>query len=238
MSSRVLVSRWMEKEQVSNMRKVKTYFEQIPVEMVKKIVEEEQESDQTQIKSSNVALPEIPNSVAHVVQFYTNDEFLLDSLCQFVRNALDDGESAILVATNSHRKGLIQRLHACGADVTASLKDGRCVILDASDTLAKFMEGNAPNPQKFASVLGSLIEGAQLKSGGTNVAVFGEMVAVLWSKEKFHAALQLEELWNDLAKTHSFYLRCAYPASSFHDEHSELYASICAKHSAVMPVAA
>src|ERR1700722_7317059 len=163
------------------------------------------------------------NDVAHVVQFYTRDEFLLDGLCQFVRKAVGDGESAGLVVSKSHRKGLVQRLHACGADVSASLENGRCVLLDASDTLAKFMDGDVPNGKKFVSVIGSLIDRAQLKSGGKSVAVFGEMVAVLWAKKKFNAALQLEELWNDLAKSHSFYLRCAYPASSFQDQHSELY---------------
>jgi hypothetical protein len=180
--------------------------------------------------------PQPSNELAHVVQFYTKDKFLLDSLCQFVRKALDDGESAILVASKSHRQGLVKRLRACGEDVVASLEDGRCVILDASDTLAKFMEGDTPNAQKFVSVIGSLIERAQLKSRGKNVAVFGEMVAVLWSKKKYSAALQLEELWNDLAKTHSFYLRCAYRATSFQDEYSELYESVCSKHSAVMPI--
>lgn len=180
--------------------------------------------------------PQPSNDVAHVVQFYTRDKFLLDSLCHFVRKALDGGEAAILVASKSHRQGLIKRLRACGDDVIASLGNGRCVILDASETLAKFMEGDKPNAQKFISVIGSLIEAAQLKSGGKNVAVFGEMVAVLWSKKKYSAALQLEELWNDLAKTHSFYLRCAYRATSFQDEHSELYEAVCSKHSAVMPV--
>jgi hypothetical protein len=176
------------------------------------------------------------NDVAHVVQFYTKDEFLLDGLCQFVRKALSDGESAILVVSKSHRKGLVQRLRACGADVSASIENGRCMLLDASDTLAKFMDRDVPNGQKFVSVIGSLIERAQLKSGGKSVAVFGEMVAVLWAKKKFNAALQLEELWNDLAKSHSFYLRCAYPASSFQDEHSELYTAVCAKHSALLPI--
>jgi hypothetical protein len=120
--------------------------------------------------------------------------------------------------------------------VIASLEDGRCGILDASDTLAKFMGGNKLNAQRFVSVIGSLIDRAKLKSRAKNVAVFGEMVAVLWSQKKYSAALQLEELWNDLAKTHSFCLRCAYRATSFQDEHSELYDSVCSKHSAVMPI--
>jgi hypothetical protein len=182
--------------------------------------------------------PTPPNEIAHVVQFYTKDEFLLDGLCQFVRKALSDGESAVLVVSKSHRKGLIQRLHKCGGDVAGSLENGRCSILDASDTLAKFMDGSVPDRQKFVSVIGSLIKSAQVRSGGKTVGVFGEMVAVLWAKKKFKAALELEELWNDLAKTHSFYLRCAYPARSFQDEHSELYTSVCAKHSAVIPVQA
>jgi KaiC/GvpD/RAD55 family RecA-like ATPase len=170
------------------------------------------------------------------VQLYTKDKFLLASLCQFVRKAVDNGESAILVVSKSHRQELVKRLHACGDDVIASLENKRCIILDASNTLAKFMEDDTPNAQKFASILGPLINAAQLKSGGKNVAVFGEMVAILWSKKKFAAALQLEELWNDLAKTHSFYLRCAYRATSFQDEHSELYEAVCARHSAVIPV--
>ena len=53
MSSALLVCRWMKKEQVAIMRKMKTHFEQIPVEMVKKIATEK-ESDQKEITSPNV----------------------------------------------------------------------------------------------------------------------------------------------------------------------------------------
>ena len=50
------MSRWMKKEQVSNMRKVKTHFEQVPVEVVKKIAEEEQEPDEKESTSPNVVV--------------------------------------------------------------------------------------------------------------------------------------------------------------------------------------
>jgi hypothetical protein len=45
----------MKKEQVAIMRKVKTHFEQIPIEIVKKIAEEE-ESDEKEIKTPNVVV--------------------------------------------------------------------------------------------------------------------------------------------------------------------------------------
>ena len=61
------------------------------------------------------------------------------------------------------------------------------------------------------------------------------MVALLWAEKNFRAAMRLEQLWNELGRTHSFYLRCAYPASGFQDEQKgEPYASICGEHSAVM----
>jgi hypothetical protein len=43
----------MKKEQVSNMRKVKTHFEQVPVEVVKKIAEEEQKPDPDEKESTS-----------------------------------------------------------------------------------------------------------------------------------------------------------------------------------------
>jgi PAS domain S-box-containing protein len=46
----------------------------------------------------------------------------------------------------------------------------------------------------------------------------------------------LEQLWNDLAKTHVFSLRCAYPIGSFgHEQDTEPFLKICAEHSGVIP---
>ena len=62
-----------------------------------------------------------------------------------------------------------------------------------------------------------------------------EMVAVLWEQKKYDAAVRLEQLWNELARTHSFYLCCAYPASEFQGElKTERYAAICAEHADVV----
>ena len=67
------------------------------------------------------------------------------------------------------------------------------------------------------------------------VIVFGEMVAVLWAQKKYEAAIRLEELWNELALTCSFYLCCAYPASAFQERLiGGPYARICAQHSDVV----
>jgi hypothetical protein len=176
---------------------------------------------------------------AHTVQFYTEDEFLLKGLCGFVRTALSDGQSVVLIMTRAHRKGLDECLRLAGVKVTGAAKAGRYISLDAAQTLATFMDGAAPARKKFFSKIGSLISRAKRAALAKDkpVAVFGEMVAVLWEQKQFTAAIELEKLWNDLIKTHNIYLRCAYPASGFDGDMKVPYATICAEHSQVFPAA-
>jgi PAS domain S-box-containing protein len=62
------------------------------------------------------------------------------------------------------------------------------------------------------------------------------MVAVLWAEGKFDAAHALEQLWNRLAESHSFFLHCAYPMKDFdREEHSEHFLKICAEHTDIIP---
>src|SRR5277367_5181557 len=81
---------------------------------------------------------------AHVVQFYGEDGFLLDELSRFIGTALGAGEAAVVIATKEHREGLVQRLKAWGLDPAKAVAQGRYVALDASATLAKFMQGGWP----------------------------------------------------------------------------------------------
>lgn len=178
------------------------------------------------------------NEQAHVVQFYTKDSFLLDGLCEFARSALDDGESVILVVSAAHRDGLVQRIKAGGVETRIAARAGRYLLLDAAETMAKFMDGNMPDRRKFTSVMGTIIRRAEAAAlvKYRRVAIFGEMVALLWAEKQFEAAIRLEQLWNELAKTHFFYLRCAYPVSGFEGAlKGEPYCAVCAEHSVVVP---
>ena len=175
---------------------------------------------------------------AHVVQLYGDDGFLLDDLSRFIGTALGAGEAALVIATKEHRDGLARRLKMWGLDTTWAVAQGRYVALDASETLAKITLNGWPDAARFADVVGGLIERVRAASGSEprGVAAFGEMVALLWVEGKPDAAIRLEQLWNDLARTHPFSLRCAYPMSSFcREEHGDLLLKICAEHSGVIP---
>ena len=175
---------------------------------------------------------------AHVVQFYGEDRFLLDELSRFIGNALGAGESAVVIATQEHCEGLNQRLQAWGLDTARAVAQGRYLLLDAAETLSQIMHHGSPDPSRFAEVVGSAIAKVKAAAQGERgpVAAFGEMVALLWADGKSEAAMQLEQLWNEFAKTHPISLRCAYPMSSFcREEHGDSLLQICAQHSAVIP---
>ena len=148
----------------------------------------------------------------HGVQFYSQDKFLLEELSEYIGNALRGEDAAIVVATDVHRNGLLQWLTAQGLDVAALVERGRLVVIDAAQLLTAFMSDGWPNEEQFNEVVGGVIAQALACAGGEQprVAIFGEMVALLWADGKSDAAIRLEQLWNGLSRTKAFSLFCAY----------------------------
>jgi DNA-binding NarL/FixJ family response regulator len=171
----------------------------------------------------------------HEVQFYSDDASFLVGLTCFVEAALEAGSAVIVVATEPHRNSLSQRLQAQGLNMGPAIERGRYIPLDAAESISTFMESGGPNRNRFLSTFGPLIRRAQTAAGvqHNRVVVFGEMVAVLCAEGKTEAAIELEQLWNELAQTHLFHLRCAYPITG--ELKGKPYASICAEHCVVLP---
>lgn len=184
---------------------------------------------------SSLAPRRAPTTRNHEVQFYLDDAAFLVDLAWFVEAALTAGIVVIVVATESHQKGILQNLQQHGVNIAAAMEQGRYISLDAVESLSTFMESAGPDRSRFLSTFGPLIRRAHAAAGTQHnrVVVFGEMVAVLCAQGRMEAAIQLEQLWNELSETHSFHLRCAYPMTE--ELKGESYASICAKHSAVLP---
>ena len=185
--------------------------------------------------TSSAVWPDHAHS-GHVVQFYGEDTFLVDELSRFIGTALGAGDAAIVIATEEHRYGLAVSLKAWGIDTTQAAAQGRYLVLDAAETLARVTSVGWPDAARFSEVVGGLIARVRALGEHRRIAAFGEMVALLWAEKKPDAAIHLEKLWNDLARSHSFSLRCAYPMSDFYrEEHGELLLKICAEHSSVIP---
>jgi len=165
----------------------------------------------------------------HTVQFYEMDAFLLEAVSKFVAAALNRGEAGIVIATQAHREALEAQLTAGGIDIEAARDRGQYIAVDAADTLSRFLVDGAPDADRFATVIGGLIE--QATSNWPGVRAFGEMVALLASEGNHAAAVQLEHLWNDLQQRQSFDLFCAYQVDQLDGNATpDLIDRVCGEH--------
>ncbi|WP_158597963.1 MEDS domain-containing protein [Noviherbaspirillum saxi] len=180
------------------------------------------------------------NTCKHIVQFYANEDHLLDSVSAFIGSGLLTGDLAILIATEPHLAALRQRLKKeVGESAASMLHDQRhCLFLDADKVLPSILIDGWPDQQRFNEVIGHLINSFSA-GADRHVRAFGEMVALLCEQGKHDAAIRVEELWNGLAKHYSFTLLCGYPLSVFPaDQHTRAINDICHLHSRVCPAEA
>jgi DNA-binding CsgD family transcriptional regulator/PAS domain-containing protein len=177
-------------------------------------------------------LPTEETAHLHLVEFYENDEFLVDTVSEFVGSSLHDGDAAIVIATGTHRRAFEAALNASGIDVAGAVD--RYLALDAAELLEKLIVNGAPDAARFRDTIGVLIEHAA--ADGRQVRVFGEMVALLWNAGELASTIALEDLWNDRDATHQLAKLCAYPLHAFDNEaSSEAFEHICEQHTTVIP---
>jgi PAS domain S-box-containing protein len=174
----------------------------------------------------------------HVVQLYANDDFLIDVMSRFIGGAVAVGDAAVVIATAPHHRELAKRLSERGLDTTSASTEGRYITLDAGETLQKVLLNGTVDEARFKDIIGRTLKRARTASDDkdSRIAVFGELVALLWADGKPQEAIRVEQFWNDLAKLHPFALLCAYPVAGFNNErHIEPFLKMCEQHSGVVP---
>lgn len=173
---------------------------------------------------------------SHAVQFFSDDASLLAGFTRFIEAALLAGNAVIVVATESHRKSLLQALQEHGVNTAEAIAEGRYRPLDVAETLSLFMVDDSVDPVRFREVAGNLLASTAKAAKGPSprVAACGECAPALWAQGKADAAIQLEHLWDEMAKKHDVDILCGYVMTSFQREkESHIRERICAEHSAV-----
>jgi MEDS: MEthanogen/methylotroph, DcmR Sensory domain len=160
------------------------------------------------------------------------------SLAGFVETALDAGNPVIVVATEPHRKGLLETLMARGIDGAAAMEQGLYLSLDVYQALSTFMVDDLPDSARFLKIFSDLLSSSAGAAIGKHarVAACGEFAPALWAQGKAEAAIQVEHLTDEMAKTGNVDILCGYVLNSLQrDQGSHIYQRICAEHSAVFP---
>ena len=182
------------------------------------------------------AVPELaahPRPHDHIVQFYASDAELFDQVGGHLREAIHSGAVTIVLASPAHARGFEARLAASGVDIDAAVAAGAYLVLDARETLQRFLIDGRPDARLFDQVVGELVRAAA--ATGRPVCAYGEMVSLLWDDGRVNAAIELEALWNDLGLRVPFSLFCSYPSAAVtRADQSELLSQICCSHTAVI----
>lgn len=197
------------------------------------------EASSEPVASANVSSPlEQNKEIAHrhELMLYSDDQYFLDDLAQFIERALKAGNSAIVVANASHRNSLGLRLQARGLDIAAATEQGRYIALDAAATVSSFMADGTPDAVRLLQDFGNLVRAAAKAAQGEHprVVACGQIAPLLWAQGDGEAAIQVEKLTNHLVEMYDVDILCGYPQDSFQsDQGGKILPKVCAEHSVI-----
>jgi DNA-binding NarL/FixJ family response regulator len=162
----------------------------------------------------------------HEILVYSDEAVLLESFTQFIGVALRAGNPAIVVTTELRRESILQRLKNEDVAVDTAIQQGTFIWLDSTET---------PDPARFLDVLRGSIRAASnaMKTGTPRVALCGERAGRLWAQGQTDAALELEQMCNELARTLDIDMLCAYPLAEESEQAEQSFQRLSAEHSAV-----
>ena len=179
--------------------------------------------------SSSIAGQGLRNTARnHDVEFYPDDAAFVVGFARFIKVGLETGGAVIAVTTDSHQKGLLQKLREDGVDIDAAIKAGTYLPSDVANTLSAFMVNDVPDPVRFFEIAGDLIATAARTTSSGHVALCGECGSILWAQGNADAAIQTEQLCNQLAKQYDIEILCGFSLSSFYrEEDKQVFEKIC-----------
>lgn len=172
----------------------------------------------------------------HAVQIYAALDELADSVRTYLSAGFSLGEPAVVLATDDHFARFQSRLTAAGWSEAALEREGLLFRADAQTTLDAIMDGTRPSADAFEREVGGLLDAAATRFPGRKLRVFGELVELLTAAGNVEAAIELEDLWNDIGSRREFSLLCAYRLDVFdHDAQTTSLPDVCRVHSHVRP---
>jgi len=145
----------------------------------------------------------------HVVTFCQTDATMADAAAAYLLGAIRHGGAGIAVVTPAHAWQIDRRIADAGFDPVAARVDGCYLVVDAQAAVDQVLAHGWPDPAAFWRTMSPVIQRAG-HGGQRPVRVCGEMVSLLWQADEFGAAVEVEALWNELARQRRIGLLCAH----------------------------
>lgn len=153
----------------------------------------------------------------HNVALYRDDELLVEGFVRFVESVLKLGNSAIVIATASHRAAILQKLRDT-VDLDAAVNQGRYLERDINDRLSEFQVGEPPDQVRFRRTAADLFEEAAkvARRERRRVAVCRECPpSALSGRNAAEAVICQEDVLEQIAKSYDVDVLSGYVLSAF-----------------------
>jgi MEDS: MEthanogen/methylotroph, DcmR Sensory domain len=141
------------------------------------------------------------------------------------------------VPTATQWNAIRARLEAEAVDVEAARERGQLTVVDADEFLPRFMRDAMPDSPLFLGLAADVI--GQARAGGRYPTVrwWGEMVNVLWERGDVAASMNLEDLFDQLARNHDIAIFCSFLMDNFNgDVQTHVLPRLGTNHSHLVPV--
>jgi len=137
------------------------------------------------------------------------------------------------LVTELHDESLRRSL-AASADFALAVREGRYVTLNITELLSRVVVYGQPSPMRFLNAAEDAFAEAARRATRqhSKVAVCGEGSAAVWAQGHIEVAIQLEHLWDEVARSRQMDVLCAYPIA-VRQEKGPAVRSLCAEHTAV-----
>jgi hypothetical protein len=145
----------------------------------------------------------------HVATFCQTDASMADAAAGYLLGAIRCGGAGVAVVTSEHARQIDRRIAEAGLDPAIARADGGYMVVDARAAIGHVVTHGWPDAAAFWRTMSPVIRRAG-SGGQRQVRVCGEMVSLLWQADEFGAAMDVEALWNELARQHRIGLLCAY----------------------------
>jgi hypothetical protein len=177
-----------------------------------------------------------PGPTGHIVQLYQEADFYGEAISHFAAEGIVRGESIIIVATRPNWANISGRLIRKGFSLEDLFRQGQLVMLDAEQTLPKFLVGGMPDAKIFKPLARATIDRARAGGKFPRVRWWGEMVNLLYVDGNQSGSTRLEELFDEVAHEQSIAIFCSFLMDKYDPSiYDHAFGDVCRTHAQVIP---
>ena len=174
--------------------------------------------------------------IRHEVEFYPDDLALVNRFARLTEAILGVGNVAIIIANETHRRDILQRLRTQGVQVDIAIEQQTYISLDARDLVAKVMDNGTPDQGRLEDAIDELVARVPRDAKGAHprIGIAGECAPTILAEGHVEAAIRLEHLWHTTTTSYGIDTLCGYLWSGLpNNQSNSVFARICAEHSAI-----